>query len=173
MDRREAVKNLAIVYGSLITLPFWMQSCGISDEPTHLSSFSPEEQALLAKITDTIIPAGNSIGALAVGVDKFLQKIIDDCYEPSIRENVKKQLLALNESAKKDYSHSFISCTKKQREETLQKFATSSDKSQKDFFDLLRSETIHGFTSSQEVLEKYLNYKIAPGHYFGCVNLKT
>ena len=173
MDRREAIKNLAIAYGSLITLPFWMQSCGISDQPTHLSSFSEVEQAFLAKITDTVIPAGNSIGPLAVGVDKFLQKILDDCYEPSIRENVKKQLHALDESAKKEYGHSFVSCTQKQREAALQKFSASTDKMQKDFYDLMRSETIHGFTTSQEVLEKYLDYKIAPGHYFGCVNLNA
>ncbi|MFI5153078.1 MAG: gluconate 2-dehydrogenase subunit 3 family protein [Chitinophagales bacterium] len=173
MDRRNAVKNLVVAYGGLITLPFWMQACGISDQQTHPSSFSAEEQGLLAKITDTIIPAGNSIGALTAGVDRFLQKIIDDCYEKPVQENVKKQLHGLEDSAKKEFGSSFISCSQKQRKELLEKWAVSADKSQKDFFDLMRSETIHGFTTSQEVLEKYLDYKIAPGHYFGCVNLNA
>jgi len=84
MDRRKAIKNLAIVSGTLITLPQWMVSCGVSDTTVHQSSFSVAEQKLLASITDTIIPAGNSIGALSVDVDKFLQKLIDDCYEKEV-----------------------------------------------------------------------------------------
>ena len=79
----------------------------------------------------------------------------------------------LEDSAKKEFGTSFISCSQKQRKELFEKWAVSVDKSQKDFFDLMRSETIHGFTTSQEVLEKYLDYKIAPGHYFGCVNLNS
>ena len=81
MERRKAIKNLAIISGGIITLPQWMISCGVSDTAVHQSSFTLAEQKILASITDTIIPAGNSIGALTVGVDKFLQKLIDDCYE--------------------------------------------------------------------------------------------
>ena len=101
MDRRNAVKQLVIVSGSLISLPFWMTGCADGDNAvTHLSSFSATEQELLASITDTIIPAGNAIGAKAVGVDKFLQKLIDDCYDKEVQDNVKAQLKALDASAK-------------------------------------------------------------------------
>src|SRR4029079_12309312 len=100
MDRRKAIKNLAIVSGGLITLPQWMVSCGVSDTTIHQSSFSVAEQRILGSITDTIIPAGNSIGALSVGVDKFLQKLIDDCYEKGAQDNVKTQLKSLEGSAK-------------------------------------------------------------------------
>jgi hypothetical protein len=62
--------------------------------------FSVAEQKILASITDTIIPAGNSIGALSVGVDKFLQKLIDDCYEKNAQDNVKTQLKSLEDTAK-------------------------------------------------------------------------
>ena len=89
MDRRKAIKNLAIVSGGLITLPQWMVSCGISDTTIHQTSFSIAEQKILASVADTIIPPGNSIGALSVEVDKFLQKLIDDCYEKDVQGNVK------------------------------------------------------------------------------------
>jgi Gluconate 2-dehydrogenase subunit 3 len=173
MNRRGAVKNLVIVSGGLITLPFWMEACGISDKNTHLSSFSPDEQDMLAKITDTIIPAGNSVGALSVGVDKFLQKLIDDCHEKPVQDNVKKQLQALETFAKATHAKSFGACTQQQRQEALLKFSDSIIKEEKDFFTLIKSETIRGFNTSQEVMQKYLNYKIAPGHYYGCVDLKA
>lgn len=173
MDRRKALRNLAIVSGGLITLPQWMVSCGVSDTVVHHTSFSIAEQKILASITDTIIPAGNSIGALSVGVDKFLQKLIDDCYEKEVQENIKAQLKGLEVSAKTNHNRIFAECTQAQREELLLKLSTSENKSEKDFFDQIKSETIRGFNTSQKVMQEYLGYKIAPGHYYGSVDVKT
>ena len=173
MDRRKALKNIAIVSGGLITLPHWMVSCGVSDTTIHQTSFSVAEQKILASITDTIIPAGNSIGALSVGVDKFLQKLIDDCYEKDVQDNVKTQLISLEETAKGTNKKSFSDCTQVQREELLLKLFTSLNKEEKDFFDLVKSETIRGFNTSQKVMQEYLGYKVAPGHYYGSVEVKA
>lgn len=173
MNRRKALRNLVIASGSIITLPAWM-GCGSGDTPvTHLSSFSLSQQGLLAGIADTIIPAGNSIGALSVGVDKFLQKLIDDCYEKDVQDNVKAQLKVLETSAKTIHGKSFADCSQVQRQELLLKLPASANKAEKDFFTLVKSSTIRGFNTSQAVMEKYLNYKVAPGHYFGCVALKA
>jgi hypothetical protein len=51
------------------------------------------------------------------------------------------------------------------------KLADSSDKDEKDFFDLMKSETIRGYSTSREVMTNYLDYKVAPGHYYGCVDI--
>ncbi len=170
MNRRNALKTLAIASGGLITLPFWM-GCGTDDKPaTHLTSFSFREQKLIAAVTDTIIPAASSVGALSMEVDKFLQKLIDDCYTKEVQDNVKTQLRELEISAKSSHKKSFADSSQSQRQQLLLSFSSSADKQKKDFFDLMKSETIRGFTTSKEVMQKYLNYKIAPGHYFGCVN---
>jgi len=173
MDRRKAIKNIAIASGGLITLPQWMVSCGVSDTTIHQTSFSVAEQKILASITDTIIPAGNSIGALSVGVDKFLQKLVDDCYEKDAQDNVKEQLRSLEGSAKAINKRSFADCTQAQREQLLLKLSTSTNKAEKDFFDLIKSETIRGFNTSQKVMLEYLGYKVAPGHYYGTVDVKA
>ena len=47
----------------------------------------------------------------------------------------------------------------------------SKDKDEKDFFLLVKTETIRGFNTSQKVMEDYLGYKIAPGHYKGCITV--
>lgn len=171
MNRRKALKTLAIVSGGAIILPQWMISCGVSDSAIHHSSFSVAEQRILASVTDTIIPAGDSIGALSVGVDKFLQKLIDDCCKKEIRYNVKTQLKNLEESAIATHKTSFADCTQKDREILLLKFGGSVDQLEKDFFDLVKSETIRGFNTSQKVMTEYLGYKVVPGHYYGCVDV--
>ena len=173
MDRRKAIQSTAITVIGLITLPEWMISCGISDTTTHQSSFTSKEQSLLASIADTIIPAGNAIGALSVGVDKYLQKLIDDCCEKPVQDNIKKQLTALNDSSEKEHGKSFSKCTQAEREKLLIKFSVSQVKEEKEFFDYIKSETIRGFTTSQKVMQDYLGYKVAPGHYYGCVTVNT
>jgi len=144
MNRRKALRNLVIVSGGIITLPQW-----------------------------TSIPSGNKIGALSVGVDKFLQKLIDDCYEKEVQDNVKAQLKGLEESAKAKHRNSYNDCTQAQREELLLKLSMSENKAEKDFFNLMKTETIRGFNTSQKVMTEFLGYKIAPGHYYGCVDAKT
>lgn len=173
MHRRQALKQITIATSGLIVLPAWMVSCGYSDTETHQSSFNSEHQAILASVTDTIIPAGSAVGALAVGTDKFIQKLIDDCHEKPMQDNVKKQLSALQQSASKQHKKDFAKCTQEQREKLLLNFADSSNKEEKDFFTFMKTETIRGYTTSQQVMEGLLGYKVAPGYYYGCVNMKA
>ncbi|MES2891906.1 MAG: gluconate 2-dehydrogenase subunit 3 family protein [Bacteroidota bacterium] len=173
MLRRNAIKNIMLASGSLVTLPWWM-SCNTPGKPAlHQTSFSLREQEILASITDTIIPAGNTIGALTMEVDKFLQKLFDDCYEKPVQDNIKLQLKALDAAAETAHGKDFHKCSQQEREQLFAAFAGSNDQAKKDFFNLLRTETIRGFTTSKEVMVTYNNYKIAPGHYHGCVSIKA
>jgi len=86
---------------------------------------------------------------------------------------VKIQLKAIEVNSEKQYDKSFANCTQEQREHLLLKFAVSENKQEKDFFNLIKTETIRGFNTSQKVMKEYLGYKVAPGHYYGCVNIKS
>ena len=111
------------------------------------------------------------VGAISVGVDKYLQKLIDKCYEKRVQENVKTQLNSLDTNAQSVHGKSFTGCDQQQRQELLIKLSASSVKEEKDFFDLMKSETMRGFNTSKEVMTEYLNYKVFPGHYFGCCDV--
>jgi len=161
MNRRESIKYILIATGSVVALPGWADS------------FSPTEQELLASVTDTIIPQGNGLGAVSVAADKYLGKLIDNCLETDVQENIKKQLAVLNANAQSAHQKNFPLCSQKEREALLLRFNDSSDKAGKDFFTLMKSETIRGFNTSREVMLQHLKYKIAPGHYYGCVDVKS
>ena len=162
-----------VATGGLVTLPSWARNWTVGDVTKLPSSFSATDQEILTSVADAIIPAGNSIGAFSVGVDKFLQKLIANCYEEDVQQNVNKQLSALDASARNTYGNSFASCDQTQRQALLTKFSRSEDKNEKDFFTLMKSETIRGFNTSREVMLQYLNYKILPGHYHGCVDVNA
>lgn len=171
MNRRDNIKALMAASGSLIALPSWANGWDASDVSRHGTSFSFQSQETLAAVADTIIPAGNTIGALSVGVDKYLQKLIDNCYEKGVQDNVKTQLQELEQSAKNLYGKSFKVCDQPQREAMLLKFSDSENAGEADFFKLIKSETIRAFNTSREVMVNYLHFKQVPGHYYGCVDV--
>lgn len=134
-----------------MVLPWWMQACRTGEKSA----------GGMTAVVDTIIP-----GASGLGVDLFVERMIADCYEQPVRENVRKQLAVLQERG-------FVSASKPQRETLLLKLAGSAEKEEKDFFELIKSETIKGYTTSQKVMEDYFHYKVAPGGYHGCVPVQA
>lgn len=173
MNRRETLKTLMAASAGLVALPSWAEGWSVETLASHNPTFSLAEQEILSAVTDTIIPAGDSIGALSVGVDKYLQKLFDRCYEKEVQDNISKQFSALESSAREKYGKQFAACDQGQREQLLLMFAASDDKDQSEFFKLLKSETIRGFSTSKEVMVDFHKYKVAPGHYYGCVDVKT
>lgn len=173
MDRRESIKTLIVAAGGLVALPAWADGWTKSNVSRHVSTFAVAEQETLTAAVDTIIPAGNSIGAITVGTDKFIQKLVDNCYEADARDNFKNGLKSLEARAKQAHQMSFAQCTKEQREILLLTMVNSTEKSDRDFFASIKGETIRGFNTSKEVMLQHLKYKIAPGHYYGCVDLKA
>lgn len=173
MNRRDSLKMLAIASGGLISLPAWAREWTPGKLTPIGSIFTAAEENTLSAVADTIIPAGNAIGALAVGVDKFLQKLISDCYDREVQQNVKVQLAALETSAQGTHGKNLGACDQSQRESLLMKLSASEVKAEKDFFGLMKSETIRGFSTSREVMVTYLKYRPAPGHYYGCVDAKA
>lgn len=173
MNRRDTIKKLMVASGSLIALPSWAEGWQRVDLMLPLSAFPVETQLTLAAVADTIIPAGDAIGALSVGVDKFLQKLFSDCYEKEVQENVTTQLAALEKTAQDLYGKAFADCSQLQREEMLLKLSSSANKADNEFFNLVKSETIRGFNTSREVMVNYLHFRQVPGHYHGCVDVNA
>jgi len=103
MNRRETLKTLMAASAGLVALPSWAEGWSLETLASHPSTFSIAEQEILSAVADTIIPAGDSIGALSVGVDKFLQQLFDRCYEKEVQDNISKQLSALESSAREKF----------------------------------------------------------------------
>ena len=173
MNRRDTLRTLFAASGALVALPSWADGWTARQMMLHPSTFSFGAQETLAAVADTIIPAGDAIGALSTGVDKFLQKLIDNCYEKEVQENVKAQLVTLDTSAMALYGKSFKECDQSQREAMLLKLAESANDKEREFFKLIKSETIRGFNTCREVMVNYLHYKQVPGHYYGCVDVNS
>lgn len=173
MNRR---KSIQLIGGSAIGvagLAFADWKWQILDQLTHKGFFTYNEEQTISAIADTIIPGGlppilsnpdsKPIGALSTGTDQYLKKVFEHCYEKEDQDLIKTQLIALEKRG-------FLKAEKQVREEMLMALSESEKEEEKEFFKVMKSETITGFTTVKEVMVDYRKYQVAPGFYNGCAD---
>ncbi len=171
MERRTAIKSIAISLGSLVSLPAWASGWNASTIGKS-ASFSIGNEALLAELVDTIIPTTNTLGAKGLGVHQFIQKMLTDCYEIKAQDNFEKNMVDIDPLSIKTFGKPFAEGDAAQRLSVLQLLAQSPDKDAKDFYRTLRGMTIQGYTSSEYYMTRFTDYEMAPARFYGCVPVK-
>jgi len=169
MQRRVALKNIALAMGGLMALPTWANGwseASIQHVPPYLTA---HQDALLAEIVETILPATETPGAKDLKIHSFVQKMILDCYETDVQETVTKGLNAADNLAKQNYGKSFTTGTNLQREAVLTQMETSTNTNWSSFYKLVKELTLQGYLTSEYYLTNHTNYKMIPGHFYGCV----
>jgi hypothetical protein len=171
MERRSALKNMAMMVGGLVALPDWANGWSKNTiVPNTL--LSANASGLLTEIVETIIPATDTPGAKALGIDQFIQKVIADCYSKTVQDNFAKGLASIEATASKSFSKPFASLTTPQRIELLKGYETSTDHDKKEFYGLVKGLTIRGYLNSEYVMTNITHYEMVPGHFYGCVPVK-
>ncbi|SFG66738.1 gluconate 2-dehydrogenase subunit 3 family protein [Pedobacter insulae] len=134
MDRRDAVKSVAFLIGgalSATTIATLFDSCTQPGKNSE-NLFTEDQEKLVTEIADIILPTtAKSPGAKAAAVGPFITMMIKDCYPEEAQKAFVKGLEALEESAKKDYSKSFLEIGVKEREILLRKVREATISSQK------------------------------------------
>jgi hypothetical protein len=171
MQRRTSLKLLGAAGAGIAGLILADWKWQILDRLTHAGFFSYDQEQLLASLADTIIPAGVSgaagtapIGALSTGTDQFLIKFFEKCIEKEEQEILIQELKVLQQL-------NFTSLSSAEREKILLDYSKAEEEEKKKFYELIRSNTIFGFTTVKEVMVNYLGYQVAPGFYTGCVEV--
>lgn len=171
MKRRTALKNVLFSATGLLTLPAWGNSWNAHSLQISDTIFTSNQAQILEILVDALIPSSDIIGAKDLGTSTFINKMLADCYEKPVQENFKIGLENADKLAKELFSETLSDCDKIQRNELLIKLSASTDTQQKEFYTLLKQLTVLAYTTSEYVLTKHYNYVMAPGHYYGCVNV--
>lgn len=174
MKRRTLIKKVGVAAGSLAVLPSWAHSWTVEKISSADGFLSRVSMARLASLVDTILPASkDGLGGLEVGVDQFLEKLFARCYEQEVQDHIKDQLQNLNVISNKIYQNEFENINQEQRLALFGALESSENAAEKDFFELIKSEAIRGFSTSRVVMTRYLRYRVVPGNYQGCVPVEN
>ena len=172
MKRRQAIRHLAALTGGIIALPAWAKSWTPATLPLTSDGFTPATRELLAHIVGAIIPESAIPGAVSLGVPAFVETMLADCYEKKVQDNVEKGLRAVEAAAQNNHAKPFSALSAPDQQALLVAMETGTDTALADFYKLIKGLTIQGYTSSEYVQTTYLEYEMAPGHYYGCIPVK-
>lgn len=173
MNRRIALKNIALATAGLMMLPGCDGGWTEKSVQTDAAFLSRKQEALLADIAETFIPATDTPGAKALKVDAFIQKMVVDCYEKEVQGTVKQGLAKVEDLAEAGYDKRFADLSAVEREEILQQLEQSPEEEQQSFYSLVKGLTIHGYMTSEYVMTNIIKYEMVPGRYLGCVPVTT
>ncbi|MEZ4826630.1 MAG: gluconate 2-dehydrogenase subunit 3 family protein [Bacteroidia bacterium] len=176
MNRRDAVKQVAILVGGALSVPAVagiLQGCEADTRPDWIPEFFTIEQAdLVAEIAECIIPATDTPGAKDALVHRLIDKLMHLHFLQEDQERFTAGLQAINEAGGKP----FLTLDKETQTEILlsaekdARTAASSDG--KPFFPMMKELTLLGYFTSEQGASQTLEYLHIPGNFEGCIPLK-
>lgn len=168
MNRREAVQRITLLMGGALSAPLM---AGIAGEKLNTGpslSVTPQQEALIAEIADIIIPTTDTPGAKAAGAEKFIVRVVRDCYELEDQKKFYAGLEKIDADSKEIYGKGFMALDSEKKNEMVKRSTTYD----KPFFQQMKGLTVTGYFTSEIGATKALEYLPVPGRFEGCVPLK-
>jgi gluconate 2-dehydrogenase gamma chain len=185
MNRRQVLQRVAYLMGGAISAPAvlgLLNGCSPKQEASTWQPvfFSKEQGAIVAEVTDIIIPRTNTPGAKDAGVPGFIDTMLKDVYEQGDRDRYLAGLKEFDDAARKAHGKAFVELSKAQQTEQVQKFNDDAvatelayDPRPKDlkrpFILMTRELTLLGFFCSKVGATEVLQYVAVPGGFQACV----
>ncbi|WP_217606216.1 gluconate 2-dehydrogenase subunit 3 family protein [Chitinophaga sp. GbtcB8] len=183
MNRRDAIKNVALLLGSAISASTLAALDGCtSSAPKNYALQAPETKSTLAEIAETIIPETGTPGAKAAKVDDFIVTMMNDCYEQKDQQILLDGLKKIDEASNKQYKKAFVDLTAEQKTAVLTEidkervaYNKRENKGKDDpthYFQFIKELTLLGYFTSEPGATKALRYVAVPGKFEGCIPYK-
>lgn len=186
MNRREALKGTAMIFGYAVTgstVAALMQSCDTGAKLTWVPQVLSESQAkTLSAVVDRILPATDTPGALDVGVDQFIDRMLKTVFPEEIQNGFSTGLDEFNASANSTFGKDFVKLKPEQQDELIRQYEEKSgplpssiwvfsNGEPKDFpfYRMMKELALMGYFQSERIGKEVLAYDPIPGVYQGCI----
>ncbi|WP_395062265.1 gluconate 2-dehydrogenase subunit 3 family protein [Flavobacterium sp.] len=167
MNRRELIKNIAIISGGLfIGSNFLLTSCKRDDAGSMV--LSEDLLKLLSEISETIIPETETVGAKATNVAQFISKVFQDIYSEEEQSQFIAALTMINDKSKELMGDDFVKLSSDKRAELINKVKNPKDKGFLAMYQII----LFSYLSSEKGLQASFRYTPVPGKFIGDVPYK-
>ena len=168
MNRREAVKRITLLMGGVLSAEL---TAGVMGQVTNTGPsviVTAEQEAFLAELADVIIPTTDTPGAKAAGVEKFIVRVLRDCYGKEVQDKFYSGLAKLDADSKTKFGKGFVDLELPDKNEMVRLVM----KTDKVFFLKMKQLTATGYFNSEIGATQALEYLPIPGKFVGSVPLK-
>jgi len=189
MNRREVLRLLAATAISS-TIPSELFALGReahsqAENRSSVRTLNKHQDAMVATISELIIPSTETPGAKAARVNEFIDLILTEWYEDAERARFLAGLADVDARTQSLFSKNFIDCTEKQQvsiltsldqevesaRESVTPSMLTRDKVElleKHFFYMMKRLTLFGYYTSQIGSDQELHYEVIPTEHAGC-----
>lgn len=172
MRRRELLKSISGIFGTTLLLPSWASGWtqnGLG-EPSLLNSVQKNE---LAALVETIIPKTDTPGAADLNVHRFVEVMVQDCFDEKGQKQLTQGLDKLDQEAKKQSVSTFSKLDADKRLALVKGWGERKGSEEETFVNSVKNLTIQGYQSSEYYLTNVNVYELVPARYHGCVEIKA
>jgi hypothetical protein len=170
IGRREAIRRAALLAGVALS-PELFTFVGRAQTASAKSYLTAAQADIARAAADRILPRTDTPGAVDVGVPAFIDLFYGEFMSPDEKQLLVKSFDDIEAAAKSAHGASFATLTAPQQDGVLRAVATAQQGSNASSFGALRSVTILGYFTSEQVGKNVLHYDPVPGAYDGCAPL--
>ena len=168
IGRREAIRRAALLAGVALS-PDWLSIVGRAQTPATRTYLTAAQGPLVSAAAERILPRTDTPGAIDVGVPAFIDRFYGEFMSPAERQLLVSALDEIERAAGSAHGASFAALTAAQQDAVLRSIAAAQQGRNPSSFELLRSVTVLGYFTSEQVGKNVLHYDPVPGAYDGCV----
>jgi len=167
LDRRDVLR-LAAMFGLTLTVPDLAS-------PATATRLTAEELALIGSVSEVIIPATDTGGALAAGVPDFVKMMLSEWFSATERAHFMAGLREFSAGARRRYGRDFDALTAAEKDDYVGArlaAAAAAPPARAPFVVLMKRLTIFGYYTSELGATSELHQQIATAQYVPAADVK-
>ena len=168
IDRRVAIRRAALLAGVALA-PDWLEFAVRAQTPAPKTYLQAAQGAVLSAAAERILPRTDTPGAIDVGVPAFIDRFYGEFMAADDRQLLVSVLDDIERAARDAHKASFATLAPAQQDAVLRGIAAAQQTRTPSSFGLLRSVTVLGYFTSEQVGKQVLHYDPVPGRYDACV----
>jgi gluconate 2-dehydrogenase gamma chain len=171
ITRREAIRRAALAAGVMLSAE-WLSVVDAVRPAAQTTRLTAAQASLVGAIADRILPRTDTPGAIDVGVPAFIDLLYGEFMTPAEQKMLTDGLDGVEAAAKAARGTSFVSVPADGQDALLRSIAKAEEGREQGFFHLIRSATVLGYFTSEQVGKNVLHYDPVPGRYEGCIPIE-
>lgn len=168
MNRRKAIRNIAIVSAGVVLLP----ACETGSVPVYENlALEPQQRDLINWLTNAILPKEGVEISTPESTADFVLTMLNDCYAPEeIREYLVGSKIFI-QYVRDEYGGTYKNLNPEQSMLLFSEIMQSDllPESLQYFLATTKQLTVRHFTTSEYFLKNHLDFEFVPGRYLGCI----
>ena len=171
IDRRTALAGIAGVFGASLFAPL-ARAAGYEPVPRINTGkpapvFTPAQRALVAALSERVMPTTDTPGAIAAGVPDYIEHMMGDWAVNDDRDLILGGLAALDARSMADFGKPALKASATQQDALLTLAMNDRMPGGARFFEAFRQLVVTGYFTSEVGIMQERTYLPVPGDYDG------